>query len=554
MNTFSFLTAAALLFLAVQRQSLAGSATWSNNPSSGVWNTAANWMPSTVPNDTSDIATFGTSNMTDVINTDGIVNLDSLLFDPGAAQYTINAYYNIALYGTGIVNNSGTMQSFVAVGAFLFNNGATAGNMTHFSNVGGYVSFNDSFSAGSTTIDLSDNMYQASVVFFDSSTAANATMNVSGGAYVSLEDNATGGNATFTISGVSFLGIVENATADHASATCIGGTQYYGAGIFFQGFGSAGEGTFTAVGASSSGEKGAFLDFSGSATAASGTFVIGGGLGAGLAATTLTFFDTTTAAAANITAKGGVGGSDGGAIIFTDKAKGGTASINLNGNAELDLSTHSAPGATIGSLAGNGLVFLGARLLTIGSNNQSTTFSGVIQDTGGVAKSGIGTLTLSGANLYSGSTTVSKGVLVVANKRGSATGTGSVNVNAGTLGGKGMISGPVTIGTGTGSGAILAPSVGSKQPLTLSLTNALTLKADSTYTWQLSTKNAQADEVIAKGVTIESGAQFALQTVANKKLSTGAVFPSSATPPRVRSAAPLPTWPTVPPSPPGVML
>ena len=75
-------------------------------------------------------------------------------------------------------------------------------------------------------------------------------------------------------------------------------------------------------------------------------------------------------------------------------------------------------------------------------------------------------------------------------KRGSSTGTGSVNVNAGTLGGKGMISGPVTIGTGSGSGAILAPSVGSKQPLTLSLSNTLTCKADSTYTCQLSTQKA----------------------------------------------------------------
>ena len=110
MNTFRFLTAAALLFLVVQRQSLAGSATWSDNPSSGDWNDAANWIPNTVPNGTSDIATFGTSNVTDVVNTDGIANLDSLVLNPGAPQYTISAFYNIALYGTGIVNNSGTMR------------------------------------------------------------------------------------------------------------------------------------------------------------------------------------------------------------------------------------------------------------------------------------------------------------------------------------------------------------------------------------------------------------------------------------------------------------
>ena len=87
-----------------------------------------------------------------------------------------------------------------------------------------------------------------------------------------------------------------------------------------------------------------------------------------------------------------------------------------------------------------------------------------------------------------------------------------------------MISGPVTIGTGSGSGAILAPSVGSKQPLTLSLSNTLTGQADSTYTCQLSTQKRSADEVIAKGVMLACGAQFALQAVGNKRLASGTVF------------------------------
>jgi autotransporter-associated beta strand protein len=350
-----------------------------------------------------------------------------LVLNPGAPQYTISAFYNIALYGTGIVNNSGTMQSLVAVGAFFFYDGAIAGNMTHFSNVGGFISFNDSSSAGSATIDLSNNTYVAGLDFWASSTAANATINATGGD-VNLFESATGGNAMFTISDDAFLGIVDSATADHAVATCIGGNQFAGSAIFFQGFASADEGTFTAVGASTSGEKGAYIEFDGSATAANATFVIGGGLGAGLAATTLTFFNTTTAGAANITANGGVGGSDGGAVIFTNKSRGGTASITLSGNAELDISTHSAPGITIGSLSGSGSVLLGARLLTIGSNNQSTTFSGVIQDSGGLTKTGTGTLTLAGSNTYTGNTTVSAGVLVVSNRNGSATATGSVNV------------------------------------------------------------------------------------------------------------------------------
>ena len=73
-------------------------------------------------------------------------------------------------------------------------------------------------------------------------------------------------------------------------------------------------------------------------------------------------------------AMGEVGGSDGGVISLQEQSKGRKASITLSGNAELDISTHDAPGVTIGSLAGQGSVFLGTNTLTIGSNDQSTMF------------------------------------------------------------------------------------------------------------------------------------------------------------------------------------
>jgi hypothetical protein len=99
-----------------------------------------------------------------------------------------------------------------------------------------------------------------------------------------------------------------------------------------------------------------------------------------------------------------------------------------------------------------------------------------------------------------------------------------VNVKAGTLGGKGSISGAVIIGTGTGSGALLAPGIASNQPATLTLKKTLTFKADSTYTCKLNSNNARSDQVRAKGVTIEAGAQFIFQAIANKKLTNGIVF------------------------------
>jgi autotransporter-associated beta strand protein len=119
---------------------------------------------------------------------------------------------------------------------------------------------------------------------------------------------------------------------------------------------------------------------------------------------------------------------------------------------------------TIGSLEGNEFsnVFLGANNLTVGSNNLSTTFSGVIQDggfeggTGGsLTKIGSGTLILSGANTYTGNTNVNRGVLLV---DGSITSNTFVN-HGGTLAGTGTINGNVTNNGRVSPGALGVPGM-----------------------------------------------------------------------------------------------
>ena len=96
----------------------------------------------------------------------------------------------------------------------------------------------------------------------------------------------------------------------------------------------------------------------------------------------------------------------------------------LFGNGLLDLTPVTISGMTIGSLAGNGMVLLAGHSLSIGNNNLSTTFSGVIQDSGRLSKLGSGALTLAGANTYTGQTVASAGTLRLNNQTGSATGTG----------------------------------------------------------------------------------------------------------------------------------
>ena len=72
--------------------------------------------------------------------------------------------------------------------------------------------------------------------------------------------------------------------------------------------------------------------------------------------------------------------------------------------------------------------------------------SGVLSGTGGVTKGGSGKLILSGANTYSGATSVTNGTLLVNNTSGSGTGSGAVAVQTGgTLGGNGDIAGTVTV-------------------------------------------------------------------------------------------------------------
>jgi autotransporter-associated beta strand protein len=77
--------------------------------------------------------------------------------------------------------------------------------------------------------------------------------------------------------------------------------------------------------------------------------------------------------------------------------------LDLNGNPQ-----------TIGSLSGSGTV-LNSAALTVGTDSTDTTFSGTVTGSGDLLKTGIGTLTLAGANTYGGKTYINAGILQVGN-------------------------------------------------------------------------------------------------------------------------------------------
>jgi len=138
---------------------------------------------------------------------------------------------------------------------------------------------------------------------------------------------------------------------------------------------------------------------------------------------------------------------------------------------------------TIGSLSGTGgVVSAIGSTLTVGANNTSTTYAGSIIDNGvdvtSLAKTGTGTLMLTGANTYNGLTTVSAGTLRAA----SATALGSA-VNSTTVenGAAVEIEGDFTIdeafsiaGNGVADGGAIRIVSGSP-----TLTGAITLTADA---------------------------------------------------------------------------
>ncbi|MDH6168342.1 fibronectin-binding autotransporter adhesin [Variovorax boronicumulans] len=210
--------------------------------------------------------------------------------------------------------------------------------------------------------------------------------------------------------------------------------------------------------------------------AASATLQLGGSFDAGTTAIgnqgTVRFQDKANAGTSTIT------NAAGGVLAFVGDATAGKATVINQAGAQLRID-QATGGVSFGALSGAGEVVLGAKALTLGASGGDSTLSGTVSGTGGsVVKVGGGTLVLTGANTYTGGTTVAAGTLRVNNTSGSGTGTGAVQVQSGaTLAGSGSIAGAVTIG----KGGILAAG---NSPGTLTV-GTLTLAGGSVLNYEL---------------------------------------------------------------------
>ncbi|MBU3666587.1 MAG: hypothetical protein FGM15_12035 [Chthoniobacterales bacterium] len=112
----------------------------------------------------------------------------------------------------------------------------------------------------------------------------------------------------------------------------------------------------------------------------------------------------------------------------------GSATALQNSTLNLDAAdagtvTAIGQNSTLGGLSGSRNLDMLTRTLSIGNNNASTTYSGVLSN-GALIKIGTGTLTLSGVNTYGGGTFLNGGWLTAGHTN--AFGSGSITVGSGT--------------------------------------------------------------------------------------------------------------------------
>ncbi|HMD42897.1 MAG TPA: autotransporter domain-containing protein [Candidatus Acidoferrum sp.] len=489
---------------------VAVSGTWATAQfTAALWSTTST-SPPTVSWTDGDVAHFvGSAAVTATLGSN--ISAAGINFDPGANSVTIDTKGNqlngktLTINGPGIVNNSGMTQTItnngseeqlpvsgagqiLAPGSTSFINASTAGD-TAITNNGGTVSgggggstefFNGS-TAGSAAITNNASTvnggFGGGVYFFDSSTAGKATITnnggafsfASGGGFTAFTSNSTAGSATIinnggTASGVScgFTEFLNASTAGDAAitnnASAVSGAN--GGTTEFESTSTAGNAAITNNASAVRGANGGFTEFFNASTAGNATITNNGSTVSGGGGET-EFFDNSTAGSATIITNGGTGGGLGGRTVFTGSSDGGTARAITNGNGSFDISGLTTAGMRIGSIEGSGNYFLGSKTLTVGGNNLSTTVSGVIQDgglsggaAGSLTKIGTGTLTLTGKNTYTGTTTINAGSLIVDGSIASQqtfVNAGAVLRGHGSLGGSLVNSGIVSPGDSPGT-------------------------------------------------------------------------------------------------------
>jgi autotransporter-associated beta strand protein len=364
-----------------------------------------------------------------------ITNTGALNFQGGstADHATItNSGGSTSFSGTSTAGSS----HIINAASLNFGDASTAGN-AHITD-SAVLNFNGASTAGASTIDVVT--LAGSVVFNDTSSAGSATINNAW--FVTFNGASTAATAGIINSGNSVLGF--NGTSSAGSAVITNNAAL--SLVQFSNSASAGRSTIVNFGilsffnTSSAGQASIInsnaLNFRDSSSAGNAGI---------LNSKQIIFRDTSTAGNAVITNTG-----SGSSLTFLDTSTGGAARLINQTGGLVDFSASAGVNndgrLSVGSIEGTGVFYLGARQVTVGVNNLSTTVSGLIADCSGtipicqsgavggmLVKAGTGTLTLTGANTYSGGTMVSDGTLLISGAGTLGASSGTTNVAGGTL-------------------------------------------------------------------------------------------------------------------------
>jgi autotransporter-associated beta strand protein len=145
-------------------------------------------------------ATFNASNTRDITFSQG-TTLGGIAVTSGAGDYTFDTNQHVVTFnGAGLSVGSGASLKFTSGGNIIFQNKSTAGQAQIAVSAGAFLDFagngvgNDNSSAANAKITTSGD-----VVFQNASTAANASITIDAGGTVFFADQSTGGNASVTL-------------------------------------------------------------------------------------------------------------------------------------------------------------------------------------------------------------------------------------------------------------------------------------------------------------------------------------------------------------------
>jgi len=443
---------------------------------SGNWNADATWSGT------------GTPVAGDIVNIVGGFNV-TLTADAACASITFTTTtatsltlgtYKLDVSGAITIPRSGSGFNQIIVGAGTLNAGSIA-----FTSGGGTNRHQITISTGTVTVTgdiTTDNSGASATIIFTGAGTLNAgvgimTTTTSGGTLTTISGSTVNYNGvTQTVKPVTYAG---NLTLSGNGAKTLTGATINGTLSI--------QGTATATGTSPTYGASAILEYKGSS------------------AQTTSNVEFPASTAVDVTINNASGAT-------LNAAKTTTGMLTMT-NGTLDVLNYNL---TVGSLTGSSNInksssTTATNTLTFGSDNTSTTYSGVISNTAGtvaVTKNGTGTLTLSGSNSYSGATTITAGILQL----GSA-GSGA-NSPLGTIAGA----------TSVTSGAAL-----DLNGFTLATTEPLTLNGTGISNSGALTNSSATDVGYSGLITLGSASSIVTNTagdinITNTGTITGATF------------------------------